>query len=75
MAIPQELSADYAATQRILERAFKDGEYHCSKPGCGFKDPSSFKFIEHIAGHVNEFCKSHRMPLIKVVLLDGASSP
>jgi hypothetical protein len=72
MIIPPELAADYASTTRLLNKALKDGEYHCRKPGCGFKDPSSLKFLEHIAGHVNDFCKSKGMPLIEVVVFDGS---
>ncbi len=75
MAVPPELSADYTETERILKAAFKDGEYHCSKPRCGFKSPNSLTFIEHIAGHVNEFCKRHGLPLVKAIAIDGTGQP
>ena len=70
--VKDELSADYGATQKILERALKDGEYYCAKKGCGFKDPDAIKFLEHVAGHVNEFCRAHGQPEVKVVRIDGA---
>lgn len=71
MVIPPELAADYASTTRLLNKALKDGEYHCRKRGCGFKDPSSLVFLKHIAGHINDFCKAKGMPPIEVVVLDG----
>lgn len=75
MALPPELCADYAATERILKEALKDGEYRCLKPRCGFKSPSSLTFIEHVAGHVNEFCRRHGLPPVKAVAIDGDGNP
>ncbi len=73
--VPPEFIADLASTNRLLKMALKDGEYYCRKPGCNFKDASSIKFLEHIAGHINVFCKTKGMPEIKVVVIDGISSP
>jgi hypothetical protein len=73
--VQDELSADFLATQKILDQAFKDGEYYCKKKGCGFKDVDGIKFLEHIAVHLNEFCRAHKQPEIKVVRLNGAPSP
>ncbi len=73
--VQEDQTADYLATKRILDNAFKDGEYYCKKPGCGFKDADAIKFMEHIAVHINEFCRFHKMPDVKVVMIDGAPSP
>ncbi len=73
--VPPEYMADLASTNRLLKKALKDGEYHCRKPGCNFKDASEIKFLEHIAEHINVFCKAKGMTEIKVVVIDGISSP
>lgn len=75
MALPPELYADYAATERILKGALKDGEYRCLKPRCGFRTHNSLAFIEHIAVHVNEFCRRHGLPPVKAVAIDGNGNP
>jgi hypothetical protein len=69
--VQDELSADYQATKRILDNAYKDGEYRCVKKGCGFKTTDQIEFLEHIASHINDFCRVHKQPAIKVVRLNG----